>query len=125
MENPFSFDDGSPRSPTVRPKHAACLILVRKELGRIRLLMGERDRRHAFLPGRGVFPGGRAEPGDLRLAIATDLRPEVLAKVVVGTTPLRARGLALAAIRETFEETGILVGRAETAPPKSRSQTWT
>jgi 8-oxo-dGTP pyrophosphatase MutT (NUDIX family) len=125
MENPFRFDDGSPRFPTVRPKDAACLILVRKKHGSIRLLMGERDRRHAFLPGRVVFPGGGVEPADQRLVVPTDLRPEVLAKVAAGTTPLRARGLALAAIRETFEETGILVGRAATAPPKTRSEAWT
>src|SRR4029077_3377318 len=125
MENPFRFDDGSPRCPTVRPKDAACLILFRKEQRSIRVLMGERDGRHAFLPGRVVFPGGGVEPADQRLAVPTDLRPEVLAKVAAGTTPLRARGLALAAIRETFEETGILVGRAATASPKTRSEAWT
>jgi 8-oxo-dGTP pyrophosphatase MutT (NUDIX family) len=68
--NPFSFGDDEPLSPTVRPKDAAALIVVRRDAGLIRVLMGERDRRHAFLPGRFVFPGGQLETADQRLPVA-------------------------------------------------------
>jgi 8-oxo-dGTP pyrophosphatase MutT (NUDIX family) len=125
MENPFLFDDDGPRHPRVRPKHAASLILFRREGDTIRVLMGERASSHVFLPGHLVFPGGRVEPGDGRLNVPTDLRPEVRAKVAAGTAPARARALALAAIRETFEETGLLVGEPSTAAAvRTRSAAW-
>jgi len=124
MENPFIFESGESKAPYTRPKDAASLILVRKDGGVPRVLMGERDKRHVFLPGRFVFPGGRLDIADQRLAVPTELRPAVAAKVASGISASRARGLALAAIRETFEETGILIGsRRETALP-TRSEAW-
>lgn len=124
MENPFYCDSSQPRFPTLRPKDAAALILVRKEAGVIRVLMGMRNSRHAFLPGRFVFPGGRIDAADQRLALSTDFRPELRAKVAAGTTSARARGLGLTAIRETFEETGILVGAPGEARLRSKSLAW-
>lgn len=124
MENPFLFDPADANGPVLRPKDAAALILVRRARDTIRVLMGERSQRHAFLPGRFVFPGGRLDVADQRLAVDTDLRPEVRAKVAAGTTTSRARGLALAAVRETFEETGILVGARRAASLRTRSQAW-
>ena len=123
MENPFLEDCGV-RWPTIRPKDAATLILVRRDKDAIRVLMGMRAQSHVFLPGRFVFPGGRVDSGDLRLAVATDLRPEVQAKVAAGIGPARARALALAAVRETFEETGLLVGERSTSAPRTRSLGW-
>ena len=124
QDNPFRFADEGPRHPNVRPKDAASLVLVRRDGDAVRVLMGERAKAHVFLPGRFVFPGGRIDLGDLRLGVATDLRPEVRAKVAAGITPARARALALAAIRETFEETGLLVGKKTSAPPSSRADAW-
>jgi 8-oxo-dGTP pyrophosphatase MutT (NUDIX family) len=124
VEDPFLCVDEETGWPNVRPKHAACLILVRRKGRAVRVLMGERHSRHVFLPGRFVFPGGRLDPGDLRLAMPTDLRPEVRAKVAAGSGAARARGLALAAIRETFEETGLLVGERSATTPRSRSEPW-
>jgi 8-oxo-dGTP pyrophosphatase MutT (NUDIX family) len=91
---------------------------------RVRVLMGERSARHAFLPGRFVFPGGRLDVADQCISIDTDLRPDVRAKVAAGTTTSRARGLALAAVRETFEETGILVGTKQKEAARTRSAPW-
>ena len=123
-DNPFRLADEGPRHAYVRPKDAASLVLVRRDPDAVRVLMGERAKAHVFLPGRFVFPGGRMDAGDLRLALATDLRPEVRAKVAAGIAPVRARGLALAAIRETFEETGLLVGKRTAESPKTRAETW-
>jgi 8-oxo-dGTP pyrophosphatase MutT (NUDIX family) len=86
--------------------------------------MGKRSESHVFLPGRFVFPGGRVDVADQRLAIETDLRPEVLAKVAAGITTTRARALALAGVRETFEETGLLVGARRRARVRTRSRAW-
>jgi 8-oxo-dGTP pyrophosphatase MutT (NUDIX family) len=124
MQDPFLFDPDDANGPVLRPKDAAALILVRRDGDTTRVLIGERSARHAFLPGRFVFPGGRLDVSDQRLATGTDLRPEVLVKVATGTTTSRARGLGLAAVRETFEETGILVGTKKRATVRTRSATW-
>jgi 8-oxo-dGTP pyrophosphatase MutT (NUDIX family) len=59
------------------------------------------------------------------MAAAAELRPEVLARVATdGTSARRARGLALAAIRETWEETGLLVGIPCAAPARTHSTLW-
>jgi len=122
--DPFRLADDGPRHPYVRPKDAASLVLVRRDKDAVRVLMGERAKAHVFLPGRFVFPGGGLDASDLRLNAPTDLRPEVRAKVAAGSSPARARALALAAIRETFEETGLLVGKRSSTPLKTRSGAW-
>ena len=115
--------DDEDRVPGVlRPKDAATLILVKRE-AEPRVLMGCRSSGMAFMANKYVFPGGRMDPGDQRIPVAKDLRPEVMARAAIGITTSRARGLALAAIRETFEETGILVGEPGTAP-RTRSPAW-
>jgi 8-oxo-dGTP pyrophosphatase MutT (NUDIX family) len=104
------------------PKDAATLILVDRAASTPKILMGRRHAAHAFLPGKYVFPGGRLDAGDARMAAATELHPETLTCLCIRTqSPTRARGLALAAIRETFEETGFILGQpgtpARPAPP--------
>ena len=82
--------------------------------------MGKRHGAHAFMPGKFVFPGGRVEPEDRRMGAATGLHPVVEDKLnarVRRPSPAFARAVALAALRETFEETGLLIGLAERAPP--------
>src|SRR5215472_15516950 len=108
----------------LRPKDAATLILVKREGGIARVLMGKRHANMAFQPNKFVFPGGRIDPGDQRISVTTDLKPHVLEKLSVGITPSRARGLALAAVRETFEETGILLGDRSEKLPRTRAEGW-
>lgn len=97
-----------------RPRDAATLILLDREGGEVRVLMGRRSARHAFMPGKFVFPGGRTDPADSRVAVAASLDPaeEVLLCAGPGRTSIaRARAIALSAIRETYEEAGLLIGR--------------
>lgn len=108
----------------LRPKDAATLILVRHDAREPRILMGRRHANMAFQPNKYVFPGGRIDPGDQRIAVGGELRPEVAAKAAHGITPARARGLALAAIRETFEEAGVLVGVRAKQIPRTRAPAW-
>lgn len=100
----------------LRPRDAATLILLDRHGGTTRVLMGKRASRHAFMPGKFVFPGGRTDPHDARIAIAEPLHPEVERKVM-GTgsrsTAARARAIAMSAIRETYEEAGLLIGRKQ------------
>lgn len=96
--------------PSPRPRDAATLILVRRDGAQPRFLMGKRSRQHAFMPEKYVFPGGRVDPLDARAPILSDLSERTRAKLAIGTrrTP---RAFALTAIRETYEETGLIVGQ--------------
>ncbi len=89
--------------------------------------MGRRHARHAFMPGKFVFPGGRTDPADSRIAVAEDLHPHEHAKLTIGSSRLtaaRARAIALSAIRETYEEAGLLIGRkGAVRRPPSRTGT--
>jgi 8-oxo-dGTP pyrophosphatase MutT (NUDIX family) len=106
----------------VRPRDAATLIIVRRDAKKPRLLMGRRHGGHDFMPDKWVFPGGRIDRSDFRAPYASDLRPEVAARVAK-TAPLhRARALALTAVRETFEEAGLLL--AKPAAPRPAAGPW-
>jgi 8-oxo-dGTP pyrophosphatase MutT (NUDIX family) len=98
-----------------KPADSATLILVRRDGGSARVLMGQRHGSHAFMPNKYVFPGGRLDPADCRAAFAKDLQEATLSKLthrMRGRASIhKARGLALAAVRETFEEAGLLIGR--------------
>lgn len=76
------------------------------------------------MPHKYVFPGGRVDAGDARVASPIALRPEVVAKLAANATPARARALAMTAVRETFEETGLILGHAVATPPTTRSPGW-
>lgn len=114
--------------PNSRPRDAATMIIVDAKGRSPRVLMGRRHQGHAFLPGLFVFPGGRINPADHRVPASDDLHPTVrekLCRSVKGRpAPTRPRALALTAIRETFEETGVLIGERVSAAPTSRSPDW-
>ncbi|MBI4183154.1 MAG: NUDIX hydrolase [Proteobacteria bacterium] len=102
----------------MRPRDAASLVLLRRTGGRIEVLMGQRHPGHAFMPNRFVFPGGSVDRSDRYVRPATPLRPEVAEALERGATSARARALAIAAVRETFEETGLRVGAPAEAPAR-------
>lgn len=108
-------------SANVRPKDASTLIIVDRSGATPKVLLGKRHHGHKFMPGKFVFPGGRLEPNDRLMPIATGLNPvaeKYLMAEMRRPSTARARGLALAAIRETFEETGLILGaRRNDAPP--------
>lgn len=111
-----------PFSRPVRPRNAATLILLRRDGPKLRVLMGRRHGGHDFMPDKWVFPGGRIDRSDFRAPYATDLRHPVAARVGRTAPPARARALAMAAVRETFEEAGLLLARP--APARSAAGPW-
>jgi 8-oxo-dGTP pyrophosphatase MutT (NUDIX family) len=124
MNAPFDSDNEPVVQGALRPRDAATLILVRKDRDAPRVLMGKRHGGMAFMANKYVFPGGRMDAADPRIAAGGDLRAEVSAKASFGVTPQKARGLALAAIRETFEEAGVLVGERSAKIPRTRAAAW-
>ena len=107
--------------PYFRPKDAATLILVDRSTAVPKVLVGKRHDKVVFQPGKIVFPGGRVDPADNRVPVAAQIPAELEANLLKGSpkiTASRARALAVAAIREACEETGLCLGRktSGTAP---------
>ncbi|WP_136657051.1 NUDIX hydrolase [Nitratireductor sp. XY-223] len=116
---------GSGNGPKLRPRDAATLILIDRSGSEPTLLMGKRHTAHAFMPDTYVFPGGRRDRGDGYIAAADNLHPAVeerlLNRMPKPASAFRARALAITAVRETFEEVGILMGGPG---PVSRHPDW-
>ncbi|HVJ52522.1 MAG TPA: NUDIX domain-containing protein [Aliidongia sp.] len=113
------------RKRAARPRDAATLILTRGTGAEAALLMGRRHEGHRFMPGMWVFPGGRIDRADAYIRPMSPLRPEVAERLAIGCSARRAEALALAGIRETFEETGLRVGRPVPGrTPRAPSPTW-
>ncbi|MFY0637753.1 NUDIX hydrolase [Maricaulis maris] len=106
----------------IRPRLAASLILTRRDGDRVDVLMGRRSSRHVFMPNKYVFPGGRVDRADSTAPLARDLDSRVLDLMARTLDPRRARAAATAAIRETAEETGLLIARE--ASVRSRHPNW-
>jgi 8-oxo-dGTP pyrophosphatase MutT (NUDIX family) len=98
------------RPTVVRPRDAASLIVLRGEGRGLELLAGRRPEHFRFMPGVYVFPGGAIDPEDRR-PWQGETGGDHLSPVL-----LRC---ARAALRETWEEVGVLVGSRAAAPPRS------
>jgi len=111
---------------TLKPKDAATLVLVDQSGTEPRVLMGRRRASQVFLPNKYVFPGGRVDRGDRTVPTLDELvandRERLLFDMKGRPSAERARALALAAIRETFEEAGLLFGVAPPAGSRDPSR---
>ena len=96
-----------------RPRDAATLLLWREAGGHLEVLMGVRSARHRFMPSRLVFPGGRVDTEDRTAPILSELHPHTRRALELRAAPRLARAIAVAAVRELHEETGLLLGRLE------------
>lgn len=71
------------------------------------------------MPGKWVFPGGRIDRSDFTAPSLGDLKPETERRLRHGLKARRARAIALTSIRETFEETGLLLGKPGKTSPRT------
>src|SRR3954453_3003990 len=100
--------------PYRRPRDAATLILVDRSAATPKVLVGKRHDKVVFQPGKIVFPGGSVDTSDHRIPVAAPIPGALEANLLKGRpkiAPARARALAIAAIREACEETGLCLGR--------------
>ena len=126
---PDGFAESIEEPPAVpaTPRPAATIVLLRDGDDGVELLLMRRSRKAGFVPGAYVFPGGRVD--------GTDSTPDVLDRLDDLTVTAAAERLELhdaeppaisyylAALREAFEETGILVGaRADGSHPPTAAE---
>jgi 8-oxo-dGTP pyrophosphatase MutT (NUDIX family) len=109
------------------PKHASTVILVRPcDDGRFEILMTRRPEWMAFLGGFYVFPGGILEEQDFSLEIFNRCRglgPQAAQEILRNEPSAElALGHWVAAIRELFEECGVLFGVTESGEPLDMRQ---
>lgn len=114
--------------PDSEPKDAATLMLIDRSGREAKVLLGRRHHGHKFMPGKFVFPGGRIEPLDGRMSSVSELHPDTERKLlerVAAPSENYARALALTAVREMAEETGLMLGIQGDVPPKTPGEMWT
>lgn len=101
-----------PKKIALRPKLAASLILTRTQSnGTKEVLLGRRSGHHVFMPKKYVFPGGRVDRIDTYAPLARELSRETSDLMGRALSAPRARAVAAAALRETAEETGLLIAQ--------------
>ncbi|HEU4380698.1 MAG TPA: NUDIX hydrolase [Hyphomicrobiaceae bacterium] len=116
------------KARALRPRDAATLIIIDDTSGEPRVLLGRRRPDMVFMPGRYVFPGGRVDRADRLIDAGSDLRRDDLLKLMVAMkgapSEARARALGLAAIRETFEEAGLVIGAPTSTGGPAKAPGW-
>src|SRR5438105_4172474 len=95
------------REPAV-PRPAATVLLLRDAPGGAEVLMTRRSATASFAPGAYVFPGGAIDAGDAASHVHAIRRP---------TQHDERLTQAIAAIRESFEELGVLLARHDDGSP--------
>jgi 8-oxo-dGTP pyrophosphatase MutT (NUDIX family) len=106
-----------PAKPSAPVRHASTVVLLRDSPAGFETYLVRRGRGADFMPDAHVFPGGRFDTADAAPSACALLAQDLAAlkrKLGEEMSPARAAGLFVAAIRETFEEAGVLLG--ELAP---------
>ncbi len=112
------------RVAVVPARDAATVVVLRDDPLEVYLL--KRKATMAFAAGAYVFPGGSVDPRDTDHAVAwAGPSPEEWGRAF-GTDERTARGLVCAAVRETFEESGVLLAgpSADTIAPDTTGDEW-
>ncbi|MBF6063944.1 NUDIX hydrolase [Nocardia terpenica] len=99
--------DGDSR-PAV-PKDASTVILVRDSANGPEVFLQRRVQAMAFAAGMTVFPGGGVDPTDAQAEIGWSGPGPAWWGERFAVAPERAQALVCAAVRETFEECGVLL----------------
>lgn len=115
--------DNKDTQSRVKPTDAASILIYRAQANVVEVLMGKRPVKSSFMPSVFVFPGGAVDRADSSISCSTRLNALFAAQMAVGNKQSRAHTIACAAIRETFEETGIIIARSGSIG-KSTSPSW-
>jgi 8-oxo-dGTP pyrophosphatase MutT (NUDIX family) len=116
----LSVGESARNIPGVKIRDAATMLVIDRTGASPKVLVGRRHHGHKFMPGKFVFPGGRVERADRTMTAATALDSRVEARLmreVRYPSAEKSRSFALAAIREVFEETGLVLGTKTAGTP--------
>jgi len=99
------------RRTAAEPRDAASVLLLRAAAGQpgVEVYMLRRARSMAFAPGASAFPGGSVDPRDAEDEVAWAGPDAADWGRLLDAPPSLARALVCAAVRETFEESGVLL----------------
>ena len=94
-----------------KPRDASSLVLLKNSGKIVKVLLGKRSDKTRFMPGAWVFPGGVVDKTDHTISINTYLNKKIIKRLAVSNNARTAKALAVASIRETVEETGLILGK--------------
>jgi 8-oxo-dGTP pyrophosphatase MutT (NUDIX family) len=108
------------------PRDAATVMLLRQRGTGLEVYMLRRQRTMAFAPGAYVFPGGSVDPRDADEQVAWAGPDDAEWGRIFDAPPSLARALVCAAVRETFEESGVLLAgeSADSVVADTTSNEW-
>ncbi len=101
--------DEAEKRRTIRD--AATIVLLRERDGKPQVLMGQRGSGAVFMPNKYVFPGGAVDKQDYDILPATPLAPLDETRLNHLAPNGIASALAMAAVRELWEETGLMLAQ--------------
>jgi len=108
----------------VRPRIASTIVLTHGPKDNLKILMGQRSARHDFMPSVYVFPGGRVDRADSYADYAGELSPRTARILEAAYAPRKARAVALASIRETYEECSLFLGQPGRTKRNINNPSW-
>ena len=109
VERALAFMDAGEAAEVAPPRHAATVVLLRDAAAGPEVYLLRRAGTMAFAAGMHVFPGGSVDPRDGETATAWSGPPAMQWAAWLGCDEPLARALVCAAVRETFEESGVLL----------------
>ena len=109
VERALAFMDAGEAAEVASPRHAATVVLLRDAAAGPEVYLLRRAGTMAFAAGMHVFPGGSVDPRDGETATAWSGPPAAQWAAWLGCDEPLARALVCAAVRETFEESGVLL----------------
>ncbi|WP_440067812.1 NUDIX hydrolase [Streptosporangium sp. OZ121] len=114
------------RVAPVPARDAATVVVLREEAGGLEVYLLRRKASMAFAAGAYVFPGGSVDPRDTDHEIDWAGPPPAAWGEIFRADERTARGLVCAAVRETFEESGVLLAgpSAETVVSDTTGDDW-
>jgi 8-oxo-dGTP pyrophosphatase MutT (NUDIX family) len=108
------------------PRDAATVMLLRQAVAGLEVYMLRRKPSMAFAPGAFVFPGGSVDARDTDEQVAWTGPDAAEWGRIFDAPPALARALVCAAVRETFEESGVMLAgeSADSVVADTTSDDW-
>ncbi|MFK7938825.1 MAG: DNA mismatch repair protein MutT [Roseovarius sp.] len=91
-------------------RDAATVVVLRDRSHDPKVLMGQRGAQAAFMPNKFVFPGGAVDSADADVGLASSIAAPCAQRLAQDCAQDISHALSVAAIRELWEETGLILG---------------